>query len=505
MFRLMNVKTLTIWVILILITVLSFGYTIMQSFNTGSDAELVICHWDQGGTEETDLVQKVIDAFEEKYNISVELKVMASYETQFPMLIAAGTVPDVFLVPDGNFGAWVKEKDLMLSLEEYWNNSTQITAEERASIAPSALNRYRYNGKTMGSGDLYCVPKDITPYVMYFNKDLFDEYGVPYPTDVAACVEFVRKQYKDYWGVDSDYYEDYGIDANAIIESGILDPYTALEIWNAFGYYRGTVLSTEEEKIRVNKDKHIYGIAKLYPEGLLWSNNADFLDETRTQSLIHTDEFIQVYEYLVNAQLVYGAAPTAGELGSTTEKSMFLNQAAACYIEGRTATTSLRSNVGDKFDWDCAPVPAFLPNQQCNGWSGSVGYAVSTKTKDPEKAYLLAEFFTSKEGQWIMADAGFTTPLYGDSETMTEFLRREQGLKPANAQEFIRAAQHQRAGLWQYLPLIDWKKEFEAAAGAMFEEEPSERYPVSNFLKAYGDTMIAIIKRDFPELFKETE
>ena len=44
----------------------------------------------------------------------------------------------------------------------------------------------------MGSGDLYCVPKDITPYVMYYNKDLFDEYGVKYANRQGGYTRIIK-------------------------------------------------------------------------------------------------------------------------------------------------------------------------------------------------------------------------------------------------------------------------------------------------------------------------
>ena len=486
MFRLMNVKTLAIWVLLIVITIASFSYSLFLSKDVlfGSDEEeeevivtgeggeqvkqitLELYHWDNGGKIETDLVRKVCEKFTEKYpHIKVKVTELASYEEQFPRILASGgdAIPDVFCVPDGNFGRWVKT-NVMLNLDEYWNNSTQISEADRNAIAPSALNRYRYNGKTMGSGSLYCVPKDISPYVMYYNKDLFDKYKVPYPSATE-----------------------------------IMDPYEALDMWMEFGYNRGTVGFTSTGKLSLKAD-HIYGISKLYPEGLIWSNGADYLNEARNESLVGSSEFIEAYEYMVEAQLEYAVTPTTSILASTPEKNLFLNGKAACYIESRTATAELRQNA--TFDWDIAPIPAFETNQQCNGWSGSVGYGIYKNTKYPDEAYLLAEFFTSKEGQWIMAEAGFTTPVYNDQETIDKFLELEKGLKPANSYEFIRAAQNQRSGLWQYLPSITWKEEFDIASGIMFEEEPSERYTPKQFLSSYAGTMIGYIKKDFPELFE---
>lgn len=476
---LLSKKQLTVWGVMIALVVGSFGYSMVKTIQVkfpdkppvGSDSgqeptvKLRLAHWDNGGKTETDLVKVVCEKFEEKYpHIDVEVSILSSYEQQFNNMMAASNVPDVFCVPDGNFGSWVK-LGVMLNLQEYFDNSEVIDKE---NIAQSALQRYRWNGTTMGSGDLYCVPKDITPYVMYYNKDLFDEYGVDYPSPTE-----------------------------------IMDPWEALYMWTQFGYDRGTVTRNPKNNFLMLSDDHVYGVAKIYPESLIWSNGADYLSADRTEVLIDSPEFIEAFEYIVEAQMEYAVAPTSKLLGSTSEKTLFLNGKAACYIEGRSVTTGLRETAD--FDWDIAPIPAFTANQQCNGWSGSVGYGVYKECQYPDEAYLLAEFFTSKEGQMIMAEAGFTAPLYYDEQTIAEFVALEEGKKPANTQEFIRAAKYQRAGLWQYLPSVKWKTTFDEDSGAMFLEDPSLRLTPSQFLPEEKRVITDIIKSEFPELFKEVK
>jgi multiple sugar transport system substrate-binding protein len=182
---------------------------------------------------------------------------------------------------------------------------------------------------------------------------------------------------------------------------------------------------------------------------------------------------------------------------------LFLNGKAACYIEGRSVTTDLRQKA--TFDWDIAPIPAYTTNQNCNGWSGSVGYAVYKNCAHPDEAFDLAKYFTSKEGQLIMAEAGFTAPLYNDDETMAAFYKLEEGKLPANTGEFIRAATYQRAGLWQYLPSVRWKTTFDEDTGAMFTADPSLRQTPEQFLPDESNRILSIIQDDFPELFTSNE
>ena len=508
MFRVMTKKMMIVMLSMICLVSFCFSVVLVQSIGKNNKKNLedgqiplTLYHWDNGGSTETDLVKEVCNKFMEKYpHIVVDVEIISSYEQQFQRFMAAGNVPDVFCVPDGNFGSWV-QTGVMLNLQDYYDNTTIIDKE---NIAQSALQRYRWNGKTMGSGDLYCVPKDITPYVMYYNKDLFDKFELPYPTNVEYWTEQCKElgMYNLVHISKEITEEEYDEIAQIAVQNGILDPYAALTMWIQFGYMQGTISEDTSKKLtkRIDKDNHIYGVAKLYPEGLIWSNGADYLNDMRNEVLIDLPEFIEAYEYIQSAQMDWGAAATSAVITSTSEKTLFLNEAAACYIEGRTATVDLRNKAD--FNWDIAPVPAFTTNQQCNGWSGSVGYAVYSKCEYPEEAYLLAEFFTSKEGQFIMAEAGFTAPLYNDQETLNRFLELEEGKMPANTEEFIRAAQNQRAGLWQYLPSVKWKETLDIDSGAMFADEPSQRFTPTQFLSDERQKILDVIKLDFPQLFE---
>ncbi|MBO5046613.1 MAG: sugar ABC transporter substrate-binding protein [Clostridia bacterium] len=487
MFRILSWKQLLTWIISVAFVLGCFLTALLIGAPTeysGDYTVLTLCHWDNGGKTETDLVKEVCLSFEQKINeeieaynqtlskdeepqqpIKVEVSVISSYESQFNSIIAAQNVPDVFLVPDGNFGQWVST-GVMLDLTEYVANSDVIDLDK---VWPSAVDRYRYNGKTMGSGSIYCMPKDITPYVMYYNKDMFDAYGVPYPDPETPWT-----------------------------------PYEALDYWSMFGYSRSEELGgstvyvsrTGETKVR---DDHVYGVAKIYPESLIWSNGADYLSADRTEVLIDTPEFIEVYDYIQLATMDNCVTPTSAILSTTSEKTLFLNGQAACYIEGRSVTSDLRNQA--TFDWDIAPIPAFEVNQDCNGWSGSVGYAVYKNTPYPDLAYRLAEYFTSLEGQLIMTESGFSIPLYNDQEAIDKLYEFDAGQLPNNTGEWLRAAEHQRAGLWQYLPSVRWKDKMAEDSGAMFESDPSKRLTAEQFLTDEKEVVLSIIKTDFPELF----
>ena len=147
MFRILTWKQLTAWAAAIILVITCFSVAVLSTganTDNGDKIVLTLCHWDNGGSTETNLVKEVCAAFEEKYNqeideknaaleeeqepykkLKVQVSVISSYESQFNSIIAAQNVPDVFLVPDGNFGQWVKT-GVMLDLTDYVEHSQVI-------------------------------------------------------------------------------------------------------------------------------------------------------------------------------------------------------------------------------------------------------------------------------------------------------------------------------------------------------------------------------------------
>jgi multiple sugar transport system substrate-binding protein len=129
-----------------------------------------------GSPEEAATHQSVAEAFMAEYpNIKIEYmhEPWSDYFTKIQTLWASGdsqAVPDVlFLWPTPRYAAegvlenldpWIEKSGY--NLDDYW---------------PALLESASYNGSVYG------FPRDIGLEVLYYNKDIFDEAGVEYPTD----------------------------------------------------------------------------------------------------------------------------------------------------------------------------------------------------------------------------------------------------------------------------------------------------------------------------------
>lgn len=79
---------------------------------------------------------------------------------------------DVFAAPDSALGDLVEAGEV-LNLSPFIEQDGSF---DTSDFYPGVLENFAAEGKT------WAVPVGLDPIVMYYNQDLFDQYGVPYPT-----------------------------------------------------------------------------------------------------------------------------------------------------------------------------------------------------------------------------------------------------------------------------------------------------------------------------------
>ena len=87
MFRILTWKQLTAWAAAIILVITCFSVAVLSTganTDNGDKIVLTLCHWDNGGSTETNLVKEVCAAFEEKYNREIDEKNAALEEEQEP-------------------------------------------------------------------------------------------------------------------------------------------------------------------------------------------------------------------------------------------------------------------------------------------------------------------------------------------------------------------------------------------------------------------------------------
>lgn len=392
-----------------------------------------------GDPSEKEVFTKLIKAFEDK-NPKIKVNYLhipsGDYVGKMNTILAGGNAPDVFYVPDGDFGRWVSQ-DLLLPIDDYVKNSNIDTAD----MWDSGLARYRYDGAANGQGNLYALPKDIGPTVLYYNKDLFTKMNVPF------------------------------LDAETPMgPEKLLD--TAKKL---------TVVS--------NGKTTQYGMGPIWWEGFVFGNGGKFLSDDKREFIGNSQETIDALQFAADLTNKYGVVPSSAALKDLNDSEMFKTGKLAMMITGRWMVPEFRKL---SFDWDVAP----LPTKDWGGTSGSVGLGIYSKTKYVEAAYKLVEYLGGPEGQKEQSLMGFSIPSFKSMAKTDVFL--QPGQKPENAQVFVKAAETQVAGPWTNLPNAKWYDTLAQGLAPMWEGQKS----AGDLLNELKPKIDAAIKEGNPALFK---
>lgn len=361
-----------------------------------------------GGPEEKGIIEGVIRDFEAK-NPDLKVKytqipgVGYEYLNKVRLLIVAGMAPDVFYVPDGAF-AEMASRNTLYNLDALVAKSHVV---KLADMWPSAVNRYRWDGHQSQKGALYCLPKDIGPNVMFYNKDVLKARGVPFPDPKTPMT----------WD-------------------------EAIATWKKLTFSEGRI-------------QH-YGISGYGYEHAVWSNGAEIVSpDKRSWVLASSPKGIEAVQWCADLGLVYKVAPdgskTAGGSGSSSPGQLFESQLAAMHIDGRWMVPHFRKL---NFDWDVAPLPVPKKGMKSITWSGSVGFGMSAKTAHPAEAFRLVEYMAGPEGQTAMTRSGLQVPNQRWLAKTAVYM--QPGQKPAHAEVFLASAADSRPGPWTDTPNTFW-------------------------------------------------
>jgi len=102
------------------------------------------------------------------------------YRPKLLMQCVADAAPDVASI-DLSLGADFVNNDLLMDLRPFMEKDPEFNKSDYFENLWSIASR---------DGHIYAVPLDFTPMVMYYNKKLFDQAGVPYPRDGWTWDEF---------------------------------------------------------------------------------------------------------------------------------------------------------------------------------------------------------------------------------------------------------------------------------------------------------------------------
>ena len=156
----------------------------------GEKIELTFSVW--GDPEELAILQEIADDFTAQnpnVHITVNVSDWDTYWDKLQTTLAAGNPPDVFAM-DAPLYPDYQSRDVLLNLQSFID---QDKYDLSGYYEVSLLCYQTPDG-------YYGLPRDVQPSVMYYNKDMFDEAGVPYPDETwtwETLIENGKKLTKD--------------------------------------------------------------------------------------------------------------------------------------------------------------------------------------------------------------------------------------------------------------------------------------------------------------------
>jgi multiple sugar transport system substrate-binding protein len=327
---------------LILLAIAPFvAYNVIHTADA-RDGKVHLTYMAWGNPEQQDTDDAVLKAFEESHpNIKIDFIVAPSsdYPQKIQIMMASGVAPDVFKLdlfylpkyfPAGYF----------MPLEDFAKKDSTFSFDD---FYPMTKEELTYNGKILGLNTLF------GGRIVYYNKKLFKEAGLPDPYE-----QFQRGE----WTYDAF--------ANAarkltIYENGMAKQFGVkfdfYDMWWVVWGYGGDI---------TDKNHHVYIDDPASIAGMKW-----YAD------LLHKDHVM----------------PRPGE--DAAGIFSFESGRLGMLVDWQGASPRLRRKINNMFDWDIVPVPRG-PAGHYSLMKGN-GLIMSSKTRHPAESWEFLKFLNSPE------------------------------------------------------------------------------------------------------------
>jgi len=260
-------------------------------------------------------------------------------------------------------------------------------------------------------GHVYALPWSYVPFILFYNKNLFDREGIPYPNDNWTWADYRSAAKRLTRDTDGD---------------GITDEFGAAFAQWQDGYYcwffqnGGRVLSGSQRPLTPNplSQKRERGLHGGSPDPFLREKAAiggPFVRATFTDPKV-----VEAVRFLHTLTREDRSIPTDVNRPKAVGTGLF--EAGRLAMNGPTGSFYIPAyRAYEKVDWDIASVPA--------GPSGKgtivapQAHGVSAQCRHPREAYELVKFVSGSEGQMLLAQSGLFVPCRRSVAFSPEFLK----------------------------------------------------------------------------------
>ena len=298
-----------------------------------------------GSGASEDALKAMIDEFRLVYpNITVDLQTVGydDYFTQLQTKVVGGNAADVFELNFENFVSYASEGVLL-------DISGMIG--DTSGFNPTALNAFNFQGTQYG------VPNSFSNVVLIYNKDLFDQAGIAYPSDSWTWAEMLDAA-KTIRSLSSEIF-------------GLYRPISFHEFYKGVRQNGGALLTDDMSSFTVNLPQNVETLETM----IGWVNDSNVM-------------------------------PSDAQMGGMGDWDLFISGRLGMIVTGIWAFNHYTENCD--FAWDIAIEPGNT-NKASHFFSNA--YVVNKDTAHPEASVALASFLAgSREAASIRVAASWELP-----------------------------------------------------------------------------------------------
>ncbi len=324
--------------------------------NPRSDQQVQLVYQDWNTNWFPPIAQQLLPVFHDAYpNINVfYIPDPDNFEEKMLLDLQSGTAADVFQGCCTHFPAWAQQ-GYTLDLRPF------VEADlDRATIAD--WDPAQYEALFTRDGKQFGLPKYHGALALFYNKDLFDRYGVPYPDTSWTHDEYLQAMKQLTRPAEGDRPALYG-----------------------------SMMDVSWDRIQV----HVNG----------WGGH--FVDPADpTHCMMGEPEALDALEWLRARMWDDRVMASLTAVDSLSPPQAFLAQRAAMIEDGSWALKNILSEA--QFRVGVAPFPSG-PARQVT-LASTDGFGIYAGTKHPQAAWELLKFLTGKEYGRAMAKANFLQP-----------------------------------------------------------------------------------------------
>ncbi|MFV8985264.1 ABC transporter substrate-binding protein [Serratia fonticola] len=299
--------------------------------------------WDRNQLPAEQEIAKRFEQANPNVKVEIELTPAAQYFVKLDSAAAGGVAPDIFWINMPYFVQYAKN-GIMQPLGDYLKDGT-VNLD---NIVASSVKAYQYDGQQMA------IPRDVDSIAVWYNKKLFDQAGVSYPTSDWTWDDMKKKA--------------------AELQTGL----------------KGSAFPLVMDLSIDGQDSYM---------NLLFQKGNHIVPKDGQPTDIANDNAIWVYQQL-QGMMKDGLMPTAQQMSEVKTENIFQSNRAAMVYAGSWLAAPFANNPLINDHIGVVMMPKI---ERQSGVAHSLAYALSAKSNHKPEAWKYIEFMSSEASQATLA------------------------------------------------------------------------------------------------------